>query len=104
LGADEHATSAAMSRSFYDIDPAGEVLCTYTDGGEKEKLKSVSVDVPGTMHFSVHSWPPHGLFPAPGLFDTALTTMPSAGENRCPTPESSPLRLLACRLSAHRDR
>jgi len=38
----EHATGAAMSRCFYDIDPAGEVLCTYTDGGEKEKLKSVS--------------------------------------------------------------
>jgi hypothetical protein len=48
LGTDEHATSAAMSRSFYDIDPAGEVLCTYTDGGEKEKLKSVSVIVPST--------------------------------------------------------
>ena len=31
-----------MSRSFYDIDPAGEVLCTYTEGGEKEKLRSVS--------------------------------------------------------------
>lgn len=31
-----------MSRSFYDIDPAGEVLCTYTNGEEKEKLKSVS--------------------------------------------------------------
>lgn len=34
-----------MSRNFYDIDPAGEVLCTYTDGGEKERLKAVSVDV-----------------------------------------------------------
>ena len=33
-----------MSRSFYDIDPAGEVLCTYTDGGGREALKSVSVD------------------------------------------------------------
>jgi hypothetical protein len=31
-----------MSRSFYDIDPAGEVLCTYTDSGETTKLKSVS--------------------------------------------------------------
>jgi hypothetical protein len=32
-----------MSRSYYDIDPAGgEVLCTYTEGGEQEKLKSVS--------------------------------------------------------------
>jgi hypothetical protein len=42
--AEEHATAgAAMSRSFYDIDPAGEVLCTYTEGGEKEKLKSVSL-------------------------------------------------------------
>jgi len=35
-----------MSRSFYDIDAAGEVLCTYTDSGQKEKLKSVSVKCP----------------------------------------------------------
>ena len=32
-----------MSRSYYDIDPAGEVLCTYTEGGDKEKLRSVSL-------------------------------------------------------------
>lgn len=31
-----------MNRSFYDIDPAGEVLCTYTGVGEQEKLRSVS--------------------------------------------------------------
>ncbi|AEO68546.1 uncharacterized protein THITE_131994 [Thermothielavioides terrestris NRRL 8126] len=36
-----------MSRSYYDIDPAGgEVLCTYTEGGEQEKLKSEKTDVP----------------------------------------------------------
>ncbi|KAH6616208.1 vitamin B6 photo-protection and homoeostasis-domain-containing protein [Chaetomium sp. MPI-SDFR-AT-0129] len=35
-----------MSRSFYDIDPAGEVLCTYTDGGQRETLKSEKTDVP----------------------------------------------------------
>ncbi|KAH6637361.1 vitamin B6 photo-protection and homoeostasis-domain-containing protein [Chaetomium tenue] len=35
-----------MSRSFYDIDPAGEVLCTYTNGGEKEQLKSEKTEVP----------------------------------------------------------
>ena len=43
---DEYATAgAAMSRNFYDIDPAGEVLCTYTDdGSEKEReVRSVSV-------------------------------------------------------------
>ena len=56
------------------------------------------------MRFSVHPWPPHCLLPPLGLFDTVLTTMPSAGENRRPTPQSSPLRLPARRLSAHRDR
>ncbi|KAL2146334.1 hypothetical protein VTI28DRAFT_4359 [Corynascus sepedonium] len=35
-----------MSRSFYDIDAAGEVLCTYTDSGQKEKLKSEKTEVP----------------------------------------------------------
>jgi hypothetical protein len=35
-----------MSPSFYDIDPAGEVLCTYTNGGEKDKLKSEKTEVP----------------------------------------------------------
>jgi hypothetical protein len=42
-----------MSRSFYDIDPAGEVVCTYTEGGEKEKLKSVSVAVLRPLIFSI---------------------------------------------------
>lgn len=45
-----------MSRSFYDIDAAGEVLCTYTDSGEKEKLKSVSVNVPSSAMLS-KQWP-----------------------------------------------
>jgi hypothetical protein len=31
-----------MSKSVYDIDPAGNVLCTYSDS-EKETLRSVSV-------------------------------------------------------------
>ncbi|KAL2263362.1 hypothetical protein VTK26DRAFT_7083 [Humicola hyalothermophila] len=35
-----------MSRSFYDIDPAGEVLCTYTEGSEKGKLRSEKTEVP----------------------------------------------------------
>ncbi|KAL2133765.1 hypothetical protein VTI74DRAFT_1747 [Chaetomium olivicolor] len=35
-----------MSRSFYDIDPAGDVLCTYTEGGEKESLRSEKTEVP----------------------------------------------------------
>ncbi|KAJ4288873.1 hypothetical protein N0V88_007206 [Collariella sp. IMI 366227] len=35
-----------MSRSFYDIDPAGDVLCTYTEGGEKESLRSEKTAVP----------------------------------------------------------
>lgn len=43
-----------MSRTFYDIDPAGDVLCTYTEGGEKENLKSVGVNVL-----------PHTCFPSP---------------------------------------
>ncbi|GAB1318307.1 Vitamin B6 photo-protection and homoeostasis-domain-containing protein [Madurella fahalii] len=35
-----------MSRSFYDIDPAGEVLCMYTDGGERGSLRSEKTEVP----------------------------------------------------------
>lgn len=31
-----------MSRTFYDINPAGDVVCTYIDGGEEERLRSVS--------------------------------------------------------------
>ena len=40
----QHTPNAAgtMSKSVYDIDPAGNVLCTYSDS-EKETLRSVSV-------------------------------------------------------------
>jgi hypothetical protein len=34
-----------MSRSFYDIDPAGEVLCTYTESGERETLRAVCLNL-----------------------------------------------------------
>ncbi len=59
-----------MSRSFYDIDPAGEVLCTYTDGGGREALKSVSVDalpplaVPALDHTMTMTVPPPPSRPA----------------------------------------
>lgn len=39
-----------MSRNHYDIDPAGDVLCTYTEEGEREKLRSVSVDMFSHRH------------------------------------------------------
>jgi hypothetical protein len=33
-----------MSRTIYDIDQAGTVICTYTDSdSDKESLKTVSV-------------------------------------------------------------
>ncbi|KAL1838509.1 hypothetical protein VTJ49DRAFT_2616 [Mycothermus thermophilus] len=35
-----------MSRTFYDIDPAGEVLCTYTESGEREALTAEKTEVP----------------------------------------------------------
>ncbi|KAL2270649.1 hypothetical protein VTJ83DRAFT_20 [Remersonia thermophila] len=35
-----------MSRTFYDIDAAGEVLCTYTESGERETLTAEKTEVP----------------------------------------------------------
>lgn len=39
-----------MSRSIYDIDPAGNVLCTYTDSEKEANMKVVSA-VPGLPSF-----------------------------------------------------
>lgn len=50
-----------MSRNFYDIDPAGEVLCMYTDGGERGSLRSVSAAI-------LHSSEP------PTFFSPAITS------------------------------
>ena len=91
----EHATAgAAMSRNFYDIDPAGEVLCTYTDdGSEKERqVRSVSVVMAATTNRQM-------LLPAPSspirfvdqthpLFRRRKPKSPS--RKPCSTPSSPP--------------
>ncbi|KAK4184139.1 vitamin B6 photo-protection and homoeostasis-domain-containing protein [Podospora australis] len=37
---------AAMSKTCYDIDPAGEILCTYTGDGSKEALRATKTIIP----------------------------------------------------------
>ncbi|KAK4231893.1 vitamin B6 photo-protection and homoeostasis-domain-containing protein [Podospora fimiseda] len=36
----------SVSKPYYDIDPAGEILCTYTGDGQKEPLRATKTSIP----------------------------------------------------------
>ncbi|KAK4161721.1 vitamin B6 photo-protection and homoeostasis-domain-containing protein [Cladorrhinum sp. PSN259] len=76
-----------MSKPYYDIDPAGDVLCTYTGDGQKEALRATKTLVPpakallyaflpaGYPHTVTSDYLPYQTFDSLQAFASSITSL-----------------------------